>query len=77
MFDHVVVAAPPSYLAGERGGNFIVIASNDGAAADRIVTGLADRDGGEVVLEDVVTWSDGARVLTDDFAPVDQLISRP
>ena len=77
VFDHVVVVAPPDYLAGETGGNFIFIATNDPAAVEHIVSGLAGREGREVVLEDVETWSDGARLLTDDFAPVDQLISRP
>ena len=28
VFDYVVVIAPPDYLAGERGGNFVVVASD-------------------------------------------------
>lgn len=75
-FAHIVVVAPADYLAGDRGGNFVVAGSDrpfDAAAIAALVTE------GELVIvdEDVRAWVSGARVLTDDFAPADQLLSRP
>jgi len=75
-FPHVVVVAPADYLAGDRGGNFVVAGSDrpfDPEAISALVTE------GEVVIvdDDVRAWVAGARVLTDDFAPADQLLSRP
>lgn len=75
-FDHVAVVAPPNYLAEERGGNFIVVGSNRPVDADAIER-LVPR--GEVVLVDAeaIAWAGDALVLTDQYAPADQLLSRP
>lgn len=75
-FPHVAVVAPAAYLAGERGGNFVVVGSLEPldreAIADRVT------DGEAVVIDDeVVAWVGTATTLTDDFAPADQLLSRP
>ena len=79
VFANVMVVAPPDYLYGDRGGNFVVVASDAPLDAAAMTATLVGRESGEIVItgDDLVEWIDGARVLTDDFAPVDQLISRP
>lgn len=75
VFDHVAVIAPPAYLEGERGGNFVLVGSM--LPLDRLlVEGLIP--GGELVLidADALAWSAGAIVLTDEFAPTDQLFQQ-
>jgi len=79
VFDTVLVIAPPDFLAGEAGGNFVLVGT-DGALDDAAVTErIRSRGGAEVVLSgaEIDGFVAGARVLRDDFAPVDQLISRP
>lgn len=73
-FDHVAVILGPGAAAGGNG-NSVIVASNqpfDAAALDarRRVAG----DDGELVA-DIDDFVDGATVLTDDFAPVDQLLA--
>lgn len=77
VFAHVVVIAPPEYLAGDRGGNFVIIASNDTIDTAAIASGLSARNSTDVPIEGprVVDFIGDAAVLTDDFAPVDQLIT--
>ncbi len=79
VFDHVVVIAPPDYLEGAAGGNFVLVASNAPIDAAAIDARLTARDARSVALDAEATaaYSADGRVLTDDFAPVDQLISRP
>jgi spermidine synthase len=75
-FPYVAVVAPASYLAGERGGNFVVVGSLEPLDADAI--GERATDGETVIVGDeVVEWTGTATTLTDDFAPADQLLSRP
>jgi spermidine synthase len=78
VFDHVAVAAPAAYLEGVRGGNYVLIGSNQPIDVAALDASIAERDGTELVIidEDLDAFVDGARVLTDDFAPVDQLLSR-
>ena len=76
VFDHVAVVAPQTYLDGARGGNFVLVGSNtpiDGDAIERLVTD------GEIawVDADAIAWFGDAIVLTDQYAPADQLLSRP
>ena len=76
VFDNVVLFAPPSYLAGEAGGNFVFAASQSEVDVTAIETAIRSRGGREVGLtgvglDDLIN---GASVLTDDFAPVDQLL---
>ncbi len=77
MFPHVAVVAPRQAFAGETGANFIVLASDSPLP----VEALAARHR-EVNLDVVIrsgsalkTWVGSARVLTDSFAPVDQLLT--
>lgn len=69
VFDHVIVLLGPSVADGGSG-NAVIVASN----APLPEPPAARLDGGELVV-DVDALTAGARVLTDDFAPVDQLIS--
>ncbi|HEX2771009.1 MAG TPA: spermidine synthase, partial [Micromonosporaceae bacterium] len=65
-------------LAGEQGDNFVIVASDAALPVDRLRTALAAsaEEPVEVLagraLDDFVGT---ARVLTDDFAPVDQLLA--
>ncbi len=79
VFVDTAVIAPPEYINGERGGNYVLVGSlrpfDWGALQDAITA----RAGREVVVTgaDLDGFIGRARALTDDFAPVDQLISRP
>jgi hypothetical protein len=80
-FAHVALVAPESSLAGETGSNFLIVASQSALPIDRIRASLAGDDGGRpVALLDGQALSNfvgDARVLTDEFAPVDQLLATP
>lgn len=74
VFDHVVVMRGDSIASGLRG-NSVIVASDtplDPAVFDQLRLDAGDL--GEVVT-DFEAFIDGATILTDDFAPVDQLIS--
>jgi len=77
VFEHVAVIAPADYLAGETGGNFVLVASNREIEAAAIRNELIRRESSaRVITGDAVPIFVGdAEVLTDDFAPVDQLIT--
>lgn len=79
VFPHVAVFAPPAYLVGEAGGNFVLVASNRPIPVDDITARTAARGGAEVAAagERLAAFIGDARILTDDFAPVDQMIDRP
>ena len=78
VFDHVAVLGPPDRLNGTLGGNLVLLASD--APLDRAAILAANRargDDDEMLTDQALTdWIDGAAPLTDDFAPVDQLIAR-
>ncbi len=78
VFEHVGVIAPAARLAGAEGGNFIVLASDHPLPLEAIERANAARGGDDQVLGDPAVLDDfigGADVLTDEHAPVDQLIS--
>ncbi len=68
VFPHVEVVLSEGAAEG-RIGNSVVVASDQPFDVD-----LIDPDGGTIV-DDVEAFADGATVLTDDFAPVDQLLT--
>jgi MFS family permease/SAM-dependent methyltransferase len=78
VFDHVALVAPPARIALERGGNVVILASDSPLPEHAVAERISARDGPDVVvgspgeLDRVV--GDEA-VLTDEFAPVDQLIT--
>jgi spermidine synthase len=77
VFPHVLLLGRAPVLAGEDGGNVIAVASSRPLPVEEIETGLTERDlawqvAGEAELDAFVG---DAQVLTDDFAPVDQLLT--
>ncbi|GAB2877722.1 fused MFS/spermidine synthase [Streptomyces mayteni] len=76
-FEHVAVAAEPGAFDGAGGGNLVAAASD--RALDTAAWGerIAERgENWEVVTgAEVAEWIGDAQVLTDDFAPVDQLLT--
>ncbi len=74
VFDHVVVIRGESVTQGIRG-NSVIVASDtplDPAVFAALLEAAGDP--GDVIT-DFETYVDGATILTDDFAPVDQLIN--
>ncbi|MEX2133302.1 MAG: fused MFS/spermidine synthase, partial [Acidimicrobiia bacterium] len=78
VFDHVAVFAPPAYLAGNSGGNFVVAGSRSDIDAQAVVARIRSNGGVEVGVEELglESFIGDAFVLRDDFAPVDQMIDR-
>lgn len=76
VFAEVGVVAPPEFLVGERGGNYVLVGSQSPVPWGEVSSLLTD---GESFLTDAEarTWASGGIILTDDFAPTDQLLSRP
>jgi SAM-dependent methyltransferase len=76
VFEHVVVIAPPAGQVGRQGSNFVVV----GSQAPIDTAALTQRARSGAVVEEVlhgtalVDWIGSARALTDDHAPVDQLV---
>lgn len=72
VFPHIAVGAPLAYFAGEQAGNFVLVGSMKPLDAQVVLAHLPD---GEVLLidDDALTWSSGGMILTDEFAPTDQL----
>lgn len=72
VFPHVGVGAPPAYIGREEAGNFVLVGSMKPLDPQALSEHLPD---GEILLIDgeAITWSAGGMVLTDEFAPTDQL----
>ena len=85
VFGHVAVLAPTSRLEGETGGNFVVVASDDPLPTGEMLQRNTTRGDDEAGVDSdgfrsdgAVSWSTfvgDAEVLTDDHAPVDQLLN--
>jgi spermidine synthase/MFS family permease len=81
VFEHVAVVGRTATLDGSFGGlaNVVLVASDAPISADAIRAAMAERDdlGQNRVIagrEAVAAFVGGASVLTDDHAPVDQLL---
>jgi spermidine synthase len=74
VFPHVALIAPDNALKGETGSNFVIVASRSPLPLDAIRGGL-DAVPEQVTLVPDASYGAGARVLTDDYAPVDQLLA--
>jgi spermidine synthase len=74
VFPYVALIAPADALAGERGANFVIVASQSPLPLDGIASGLSSLNDPPELQPDA-SFADGARVLTDDHAPVDQLLA--
>lgn len=77
QFDHVVVASQPATLTFEDGGNLVVVAGDRAVDTEAWIERMAERDLDYDVVEGTALeeWVGDAEVLTDDHAPVDQLLT--
>lgn len=80
-FEHVALLGKPADIgldptASTIGGNLVVVASGRPVDTPAIQEALDARDvGWKIATGDaLVSWTGDARVLTDDHAPVDQLL---
>lgn len=78
VFGHTSLFAPPGYITGEGGGNFVLVASDAPIEAGEVEKRVGARNGTEIALQDAKLneFIHGAGVLTDDFAPVDQMVGQ-
>lgn len=77
VFAHVVLLAPEPVPAGEEGGNVVAVASQEPLPEGAIARALAAQ-GSDWALAggaELAAFVGDARVLTDDHAPVDQLLT--
>ena len=76
-FDDVALMARSEALAGDEGGNLVLVASDDPLALTALAARAAQRDEPWEVVgrEQVERFAGDAQVLTDDDAPVDQLLT--
>ncbi|MGY1754173.1 fused MFS/spermidine synthase [Blastococcus sp. SYSU D01042] len=77
VFAHVVLLARSPVLAGQDGGNVVAVASQSPLDAEAIGAAMADHDLAWRVAggTDLDAFVGDAEVLTDDHAPVDQLLT--
>lgn len=78
VFAHVAVIAPPARIDGQEGGNFVLVASAATLPLQAIADRNASRGDDDRVVGDAAAldrFVGGAEVLTDDHAPVDQLLT--
>jgi spermidine synthase len=77
VLPHVALIAPPAALAGETGSNFVIVASRSPLPLDEIRRhlDLVDEPVRLVSGAQLDEFLGDARVLTDDYAPVDQLLA--
>ena len=73
-FAHVALLAPPALIAAERGGNLVLVAS-DGELDLASLEERAAARGEPGAVAPAGDFGLGAQVLTDDDAPVDQLLT--
>ncbi len=76
-FEHTSIAAAPETLAGEGGGNVVVIATGRSLPATSWRARIAGRHSDWEVISGAAleAWSAQGQVLTDAHAPVDQLLT--
>jgi spermidine synthase len=76
-FEEVAVLAVPAALAGDEGGNLVLVAGDVPVDLEALAERAAVRGepGGVAGRERAEQFAGGAQVLTDDDAPVDQLLS--
>lgn len=79
VFPNVVLVGAPDALAGRAGGNFVAVASAGQLPLAALSRRLAQRATPVKVAgrDATLRFAAGSPVLRDDYAPVDQLITRP
>ncbi|MGY1653029.1 fused MFS/spermidine synthase [Geodermatophilus sp. SYSU D01119] len=77
VWPHVLLLARAPVLAGEDGGNLVAVAAHRPLDEDALADALLAQDSTWQVAsaDEVATFAGDARVLTDDAAPVDQLLT--
>ncbi|SDS89065.1 Spermidine synthase [Nocardioides scoriae] len=77
VFDHVALAAEPDTLTRDGGGNLVAIASDRPLDLAAVEVGFETQglDWDVIDGEALTRWIGDAQVLTDDDAPVDQLLT--
>ncbi|MFP5353002.1 MAG: fused MFS/spermidine synthase [Actinomycetota bacterium] len=77
VFPHVALIARPEVLERSDGGNLVIVASKQPLPVDELSTELDDRAPELDLLSgpSVDSFVGDAQVLTDDYAPVDQLLT--
>ncbi|MFI6260999.1 fused MFS/spermidine synthase [Micromonospora sp. NPDC051006] len=76
-FRHVALIAPPEALAGEQGSNFVIVASDAPLPLEAVRARLLEVDVRASLISgaELTDFVGEALVLTDDYAPVDQLLA--
>ena len=77
-FTYVAIVAPADRIAGDDGGNFVVLASDAALPIAELLAANAARGDNDVAATGgaaLDAFAADAAVLTDEFAPVDQLIT--
>ena len=76
VFGSVAVMGPADRLAGTTGGNLVLIAAHRPLNRSALLAANEARGGTDAVVvgDDLTAFIGGARLLTDDYAPVDQLL---
>ncbi|MGC4744049.1 fused MFS/spermidine synthase [Micromonospora sp. DT201] len=76
-FTHVALIAPPEALAEQRGSNFLIVGSDAPLPLDAVRARLNEVDPTVSLLggAELTDFVGAALVLTDDYAPVDQLLA--
>ncbi|MER7419976.1 fused MFS/spermidine synthase [Micromonospora peucetia] len=76
-FRHVALIAPAAALAGREGSNFLIVASDAPLPLAAVRARLAElrEDANLLAGADLTAFVGEALVLTDDYAPVDQLLA--
>jgi spermidine synthase len=78
VFDHVALVAPVQAIDGKVGANFVILASDAPLPLARLRSRIASLVGRVAVLDgnELNAFVNHAGILTDDYAPVDQLLTR-
>ena len=81
VFGHVALIADRVTLAGDSGGNLVLVASDappDRRSIEAAVAAWQESEPTDVITDttEVAAFIGDSEVLTDDFAPVDQLLGR-
>jgi spermidine synthase len=77
-FRHVALIAPPAHVHGAEGGNFVLIGSDEPLNMEVIQRRSRERGDDNLVVwrdADLGAFTANAPALTDDYAPVDQLLT--
>jgi spermidine synthase len=76
VFPHTALIAPPAALAGETGSNFVIVGSKSPLQLTflREALDLVDEQVTMLTGAELTNYVGNSRVLTDDYAPVDQLL---